>query len=885
MALNALGLGFVFTAQDLASGKINHIARSFGNMDAAAIRSSASMQRNFAQLGAGALVLGGGMTALMGGFRLAGIAGEFSREVARVGQVANASADDLVRLHDEAIRIGATTGFAPTEAMQGLGELAQAGLNAQQSIQALAGALDLAAGGQIEVSSSAAAISSALKTFGRDASDAGIVADMFLRITNSTALAAGDMEQAMGSVARGAISAHQQLEEMLPAIGLVKNTGVDVTVAAQSVSSALVFMSSRAEQFKAIGVDITDQATGEFRDFLDIVLETSHELDTRYPNAAERAAAATDLFSRFGLQAYAGISQQLATGVRDSAGNLYQGAAAIEYLRGQMQNATGTAAAFRDALMDTFEGRKAELAAATQTLGVILGEGFEVAWKPVVEFLRDGVRQLVAFFQELPVSVRGNIATFITWAGAAATLFGTFIAGKAILALLAPFIGSLTTAFAGLLATLAPVALAFGAIAAVGYTVYRHFFATEAGALSLARAINQVKLGFSGLMQLIGTGALSGEVLADLNRVENSGVKRFIANIYSFGFRIMQFFRGIGIGFNAAVDAMGPTLERAGTAFSRLWGYVSMIFGGAGSSLVAGGSARYISAGAAIGDFFADLVEVLVVVGTHVATFITGFIGGFRRVWTNLSPIINFTVEQLGLLWDSIVDVGRALGIVTESVGGAGGGVERFGNGLGGIVAGSLSIFIGMLGGAARMLRLIVDIASWAVGKISAVLGVFFDLGSAIVQAFMNVKLAILDVVDSGIVKMGELMAAIPAGMRPAMADQAIVAGITAQGRISGRAVERVRIDTAARSVRRDGIMGGPAGAEARANASNATAQVQAASATAMLLARQARERAAPANQTINVIVDGQVVAQANAAATANNNERSFTPTGGARDD
>lgn len=886
MALNALGLGFVFTAQDLASGKINHIARSFGNMDNAAVRSSAAMQRNFAQLGAGALVLGGGMAALMGGFRLAGVAGQFTQEVARVGRVAQASAADVQLLHDAAIRVGATTQFSPTQAIAGLGDLAQAGLNAQESLAALNGTLAYAAGGQVEVTTAATAITSALKVFRLDASQAGLVADQFLRITNSTALSAGDMEQAMGSVARGAISANQRIEEMLPAIGLVRNTGVDVSVAAQSVSSALVFMASRAEKFRDLGVSITN-ADGSFRPFMDIVHETAGVLETRFPNAAERAAQATELFSRFGLQAYTGVSQQLAQGVRDSAGNLHRGADAIAFLRSEMQNATGSAEEFRDALMDTFEGRKAELASATETLGVILGEGFEVAWKPVVEFIRDGVRQLVAFFQELPVSVRGNIATFITFAGAAATLFGTFIAGKAIFALVAPFIGSMTAALGGLLTSLLPVVLAFGALVAVGYTIQRHFSRGTESAVAFSRGVNQIKLAFSGLMQLIGTGSLSGSVLEELNRAENSGVKRFIANIYSFGFRIMQFFRGIGIGFNAAIDAMGPTLDRAGAAFSRLWGYVSMIFGGAGSSLVEGGSARYIEAGSAIGDFLGGLVEVIIDVATAVANFATGFIGGFQTVVSYMQPAFAYMVREFSGLWDQIVAIGRTLGIVGEETGSAGGAFETFGQIIGGIAGGALGALAGTLGFIARVLRIIIDVATWGVRKIVQLFDFFGDLGISIAQVMLNVKLSVLDLVDTAIVAMGELMSAIPAGMRPALANDAIVAGVQARGRITTRAIQRTQINQMADGLRNEiGGGDGPSNAEARANAANTTATVAASIATAQLLARQAQQRqgAAP-NQTINLVVDGQVLATASAAANANTNERSFRPTGGSGDD
>lgn len=880
MALNSLGLGFVFTAQDMATGKINSIARSFGNMDNAAVRSSANMQRNFAQLGAGALVLGSGVGALAGSFALANQASEFTQGVARMGQISRASAADLQLLRDRAIQAGIETQFSPQEAVEGLTNLAQAGMNAGQSMQALGGVLAFAAGGQVEVGSASAAVSAALRVFRLDADQAGLVADQFLRITNSTALAAGDMEQAMGSVARGAIATSQSIEEMLPAIGLVKNTGVDVSVAAQSVSSALVFMSSRAAAFDAIGVKVTN-ADGSFRPFLDIVRETAVELEERYPNAAERASKATDLFSRFGLQAYTGVSQQLAQGVRDAAGNLYQGADAVAYLRGEMANAAGTADEFTRALNDTFEGRKTLLRGSMQTLGVLLGEGFEAALKPMIEAVTDSINFVLGILNEMPIELRTLIAHFVLGFGAVASFFGAFIAGKAIIALLVPFVGSLTTAFVGLLATLAPVALAFGAIIAIGYAFNRFVSSNEQRLATWTGLIDRVKLGFRGLMQLISTGGLSGGVLAELNRAENSGLKRFIGNIYAFGFRIMQFFRGIGIGFNAAIDAMGPNFIRLTRAFSRLWGYVSMIFGG-GASLVEGGSMRYVTAGSRIGDFLGSLVGVFVDVAAAATRFATGFIGGFRAVWHWAGPTIDFAVAQFGVLWDTLVDVGKDLGLVSENVGGNGTAFEGLGQAIGGFVAGPLTFLIGALGTVARILREVIRVVMFFVNVAKWLFKAFFNIGVSIGQLMMNVKFNVMDVIDTAIVKIGELMSAIPAGMRPAFADSAIVAGGLAQGRLAQRTVQRAQINSLAENTRFDlsHFSDSPSTAQQRVNAEGANAQVQASLAAAQLIIRQAQQRQ-QGTQTINLVVDGQQIATATASANANSQERTFSPTGG----
>lgn len=877
MALNALGLGFLFTAQDLASGKINNIARSFGGMDRAAVAASTSMQRNFAQLGAGVAIMGAGMLALGGGFGLANMSSEFSTELARVGGVAQATTEELGQLRNAAIEAGRDTRFSPTEAMQGLGELAQAGMNATQSIQSLQGVLALSTGGQIEVAQSAASISAALRVFRMESSQAGEVADMFLRISNSTSLAAGDMEQAMGSVARGAISTRQELTEMLPAIGLVKNTGVDVSVAAQSVSSALVFMSSRADAFRGIGVEITN-ADGSFRDFMDVVLETGQVLERDYPNAAERTAKATELFSRFGLQAYTGVQQQLAQGVRDSTGRLYQGAEAIQFLRFQMESSAGAAQEFTDRMNATFEGRKALLTSALTTLGILVGEGFEEALKPMITAITGVVRWITNVVNEMPVGLRQAIATFILFAGAVTTAFGVFIAGKAIFALLAPFIGSITTAFVGLLASLVPLALAFGAVLAVGYAFNRYLSQNEGAAAGVARAVNMVVLGFRGLFQLVSTGRLSGGILADLNRVENQGLKRFLAQVVAFGFRIMQFFRGIKIGFDAAIDTMGPTIDRLIGTFSQLWSYVSSIFGGSGESLIAGSSARYAEWGASVGNFLGRVVEVLAQLIEGVGRFAIGFIGGFRTVMNYFKPVFDDLKKAFGELWTSITSIGDGIQLFGGTMADGAGGIELFGNAAGGVAGGGVALLARALRFVVDVLRVIIDVLGFAIRKVVQFLDFFFDAGVAVGHNLEMAKFKVLDLVDSTIIGIGNMMSAIPPSLRPQFADDAIAAGREAETRKDRRIFDR--IDANERRDRLQNVVnvGGPSEAQARGEGASAAAASQVSQQIAALLSRQRTERQ---NQIINLQVDGETIATAMTNAAENGAERSFTPRGG----
>src|SRR5258706_443005 len=287
MALNNLGLGFIFTARDLASGTIRQVGAGFGEMDRNASRASQSYSRNFHVMGAGLAVMGAGAATLAGAFALAHDAAAFQQEIARVGAVSNASSDDLLRLHDAALAAGSSTQFDPTASAQGLGVLAQQGL--------------------------------------------------------------------------------------------------DASVAASGVSSALTFMSSRAEKIHdTLGIDLVEtlaDGTQRFRPFMDIAMEAGQALETHFANPAERTAAATELFSRFGVGAVEGVFHSLQRGVTDAQGRLYQGAAAVNFLREQMRNAGGTAEHFREQLLATFAGQMTLLHSAATTLKTVLGEGFADAFR------------------------------------------------------------------------------------------------------------------------------------------------------------------------------------------------------------------------------------------------------------------------------------------------------------------------------------------------------------------------------------------------------------------------------------------------------------------------------------------------------------------------
>jgi TP901 family phage tail tape measure protein len=510
------------------------------------------------QMAVGAGVMAAGVLTVAAGVKLANISGEFEMAMTKVGAISQASAADMELLREAALQSG--TAFKPTESAKALENLAAQGFNAQESIKGLPGVLNLAQGGMISLDQSSNAVSAAIKVFSLTADDAVSVADKMLKISNTTSLAAGDMELAMGAVARGASAAGQNLDEMLVAMGLVKNTGVEVSVAATAVSSALQYVASKASSFKALGVAVTD-SKGQFRNFVDIVQDTQKVLG-KIPDAAKRTAQATELFSRFGVSAYQAISTQLAAGVRDANGQLLQGSAALAEMRRQMKEAGGTSQEFSDKMANTLEGQESILGAAKQRLLTVLGEGFAFALKPLVMWMAAGMDKLKELINRIPADTRTKLAKVALGVGAVIAALGGLLAAKAGIALFILTLKLLGVTIGGILAPLLPVAAALGVIILLVKGFQAAMGNSSSGVLDWLKEVGaKLWLFAEAMMQLFSEGGFSGRVRKELNAAGNGGVKDFAITVFMWVARIKNFFSGLADGFAATAATMRPIWE------------------------------------------------------------------------------------------------------------------------------------------------------------------------------------------------------------------------------------------------------------------------------------------------------------------------------------
>lgn len=228
--LKATDSGFVKTFKDARNAvetfekKSNSMATAVGNV----MRSTGASMMKYVT----APLIGIGVVA-------GKVGGDFEAQMSRVRAISGATGKSFDALRQQAVDLGAKTAFSAKESAAGMENLASAGFNAQEIMQAMPGLLDLAAvsGGDVALASENAA--TALRGFNLDASQAGHVANVFAKAAADTNAEVADMGEAMKYIAPIANAMELSIEEVSAAIGIMSDAGIKGSQAGTSLRGAL----------------------------------------------------------------------------------------------------------------------------------------------------------------------------------------------------------------------------------------------------------------------------------------------------------------------------------------------------------------------------------------------------------------------------------------------------------------------------------------------------------------------------------------------------------------------------------------------------------------------------------------------------------------------
>ncbi len=402
--LNALGLGFLFTAKDETGHVIHKIHEGMHELEHAGHKAHGSVLQAIGMSGKAIAGIGlaVGAAAAVGAFEFAEHAEQFSSAIRQAGVAAHATTEELEAFEHMAKgrAFDALKGSA-IETAQTLAELAKEGYNLEEAGQALDGTLNLMriSMGALGSRQAAGLVNDTLGQFGMKASEAGALADKLAFAMGNFGFRAEELAGTMSGLASGAKLTGASLDDTLIGVGLIKQVFPSATKAASAMNVAMQQLASSHTQkeLAGIGVAVKDNH-GKMLPLLDVM----RNLSERTKNMTEsqishRLATIGSARAAGGLSV---IIDALRKGVTDSSGVLHTGAGALAYYRKQLAETDGMAKRMADMLGDDLGGALKALKGALSNAAVGFGSMFEGGFKTGVQNLNLLVRGLTQLFSQ-----------------------------------------------------------------------------------------------------------------------------------------------------------------------------------------------------------------------------------------------------------------------------------------------------------------------------------------------------------------------------------------------------------------------------------------------------------------------------------------------------
>lgn len=275
------------------------------------------VRKNLQSVGDQATLVGSGMVAAFG--LAVGASMEFDKQMSATGAGAQANAAELEALRQTALQAGADTKFSATEAAAGEEALAKAGVKvADITGGALAGALDLAATGNLNVADSAEVAASAMTIFELKGQDVGHIADVIAAGAGKAQGEVSDLAQGLNQSALVAKQTGLGLEDTAGALALFASNGLIGSDAGTSFKTMLQMLNPTSDEAAAKMKELGVQAYDQQGNFVGLATYAQKLQDgMRDLSTEERNAAMSTIFGADAVRAAAILYDAGAAGVNE----------------------------------------------------------------------------------------------------------------------------------------------------------------------------------------------------------------------------------------------------------------------------------------------------------------------------------------------------------------------------------------------------------------------------------------------------------------------------------------------------------------------------------------------------------------------------------------
>lgn len=362
------------------SAAVSGLVDGFNKAGAAASALESKIGRNSAAIGSlstGALAAGAVLAVGIGAAVKA--YGDFDKAMSAVRATGDDARRNFQALGDAAMEAGARTKFSATEAAGGVENLLKAGVSAKDVLGGgLAGALDLAAAGQMDVADAAETAATAMTQFKLSGRDVGKVADL---LAAGAGKAQGEVSDMAAALKQGGLVAAQfglSVEETTGGLAAFASAGLIGSDAGTSLKSMLLALANPSKESAKLMADLGINAYDAGGKFVG--------LEGLAGSLQERLKGLTD------QQRQQALGQIFGSDAMRAASVLYdQGALGVDKWTAAVSE-QGYATKVAAELMNNLSGDFEELGGAVETALIKMGKSADGPLRSIVQGLTTLVR-------------------------------------------------------------------------------------------------------------------------------------------------------------------------------------------------------------------------------------------------------------------------------------------------------------------------------------------------------------------------------------------------------------------------------------------------------------------------------------------------------------
>ena len=375
---------------------------------------------------------------------------DFDAAMSGVQAATHETAGNMAALREAAVQAGKDTAFSATEAAGAIENLAKAGVSTKDILGGgLAGALSLAAAGELDVGDAAEIAATAMTQFKLSGKDIPHIADLLAAGAGKAQGEVSDMAMALKQSGLVAAQFGLSIEETTGTLAAFASAGLIGSDAGTSFKTMLLALANPSEKAAGLMEDLGIAAYDAQGNFVGIA-PLAEQLKSKLGElaSAQRDAALATIFGSDAIRAANVLYQQGAAGIADWTTKV---------------NDTGFAAETAALKTDNLKGDLERLGGAIDTALIQSGEGANEALRTIVQSADDAV----SAFSDLPGWVQKGALALTGLVGAGALGAAGLIKGVQAAAELRGALQKLNNVSSGLKLGLGGVGLALGAAAVI----------------------------------------------------------------------------------------------------------------------------------------------------------------------------------------------------------------------------------------------------------------------------------------------------------------------------------------------------------------------------------------------------------------------------------